>query len=116
MNTLISFTPAQLIAGIAAICGTITALAAVVALIAKLINKAKAPERAQDDRIRALEIDVEQLKKWAANDKAAIKDIEEGNRVTQTALLALLSHAIDGNNTDELRKAKNSLNEYLIRK
>ena len=116
MNTLISFTPAQLIAGIAAICGTITAVAAVIALIARLISKAKAPAREQDDRIHALEIDVEQLKLWAANDKEAIRDIEAGNRVTQTALLALLSHAIEGNNTDELKQAKQSLNEYLIGK
>lgn len=116
MDALITFTPAQLIAGIATICGLITAVAAVIALIFKVVNKAKAPGREQDDRLDALEADVKTLKQWAANDKKAIGDIEEGNRVTQQALLALLSHAIDGNNTEELRKAKTSLNDYLIRK
>ena len=116
METLITFTPAQLIAGIATICGTITAVAAVIAVIIKIINRAKAPGREQDERIGALEEDVKTLKTWATNDKKAIGEIEEGNRVTQTAILALLSHAIDGNNTEELRKAKTSLNDYLIRK
>lgn len=116
METIISFTPAQLIAGIAAICGTITAVAAVIALIARLINKAKAPGKEQDARIHALEADVEMLKKWAGNDKKSIEDIEEGTQVTQKALLALLSHAIEGNNTEELKRAKNDLNDYLIRK
>lgn len=116
MDTLITFTPAQLIGGVAAICGLITGVAAVIALIMKIVHKAKEPGREQDDRIHALEIDVEQLKKWAGNDKKAIADIEEGNRVTQTALLALLSHAIDGNNTQELKDAKKELNSYLVRK
>lgn len=116
MDTIITFTPAQLIAGVCAISGTITAVAAVIAIVVKLVNKAKAPGQAQDERIHALETDVDQLKKWAGNDKKAIADIEEGNRVTQKALLALLSHAIDGNNTEELRTAKTDLNDYLIKK
>ena len=49
MDTLITFTPAQLIAGIATICGTITAVAAVIAVIIKIINRAKAPGREQDE-------------------------------------------------------------------
>lgn len=42
--------------------------------------------------------------------------LDEGNRHTQEALLALLEHAIDGNNTTELKKAKDNLQSYLIRK
>ena len=47
-------------------------------------------------------------------DKTKIETIEEGNKVTQKALLALLEHSIDGNNTDGLKKAKESLSQYLI--
>ena len=49
-------------------------------------------------------------------DKQKIEVIEEGNRVTQQALLALLKHSIDGNNTDELVKAEKALSNYLIHK
>ena len=50
------------------------------------------------------------------NDKARLDAIEEGNRVTQKALLALLSHGIDGNDVDSMRQAKGELEEYLIKK
>ena len=45
--------------------------------------------------------------------KLMIRD-EEGNKYTQKALLALLAHAIDGNNVEQLRKAEDDLKNYLI--
>jgi len=47
-------------------------------------------------------------------DKARFETLEEGNRITQEALLALLSHAIDGNDKEACHKAKDDLNKYLI--
>lgn len=49
-----------------------------------------------------------------AADLRRLDAIEEGNRVTQKALLALLAHARDGNNTKQLEDAENDLKEYLI--
>lgn len=49
-----------------------------------------------------------------ASDLRRLEAIEEGNRVTQKALLALLAHARDGNNTKQLEDAENDLKEYLI--
>ena len=43
-----------------------------------------------------------------------ITDIEKGNKVTQKAILALLEHSIDGNNTDGLKRAKDELSQYLV--
>ncbi len=48
------------------------------------------------------------------SDLERIEQIEEGNKVTQKALLALLSHAVDGNNIEQLKKAENDLTQYLI--
>lgn len=47
-------------------------------------------------------------------DKARLDALEEGTKVTQKALLALLEHSIDGNNTDGLKRAKDELSQYLI--
>ena len=47
-------------------------------------------------------------------DKQKIETIEQGNRVTQKALLALLKHSIDGNNIDALKKAEEDLSQFLI--
>ena len=48
------------------------------------------------------------------NDNKRLKALEEGNRITQEALLALLGHAKDGNNTEQIIKAENDMKQYLI--
>ena len=47
---------------------------------------------------------------------ARIDTLETGNRVICKALLAIMSHEINGNSTDKLQKAMNDLNDYLIEK
>lgn len=60
-------------------------------------------------------------KEWRADvdrklgsDNERIKSLEEGNKVICKALIALLSHEINGNSNDKLQKALEGLNEYLI--
>ncbi|MBO4863860.1 MAG: hypothetical protein J5517_05820 [Eubacterium sp.] len=57
------------------------------------------------------------------NDNKRIKELEEKQVDTEEALqilmksmLALMSHSIDGNHTDELKKARDDMQEYLIRR
>lgn len=47
-------------------------------------------------------------------DNKRIASLEEGNKVICRALIALLSHEINGNSNDKLQKALADLNEYLI--
>ena len=47
-------------------------------------------------------------------DTTHLGKLDEGNRVTQQALLALLDHGIDGNNTEQMQHAKEALQQYLI--
>jgi len=47
-------------------------------------------------------------------DDKRIESLEEGNKVICKALIALLSHEINGNSNDKLQKALEALNEYLI--
>lgn len=48
------------------------------------------------------------------SDNERIKSLEEGNKVICKALIALLSHEINGNSNDKLLKALEGLNNYLI--
>ena len=50
------------------------------------------------------------------NDNKKIKEIEQGNRVTHQALLALLESNLNGNNVEEMQRAKKALTDYLINK
>lgn len=79
-------------------------------VVDKIVTKVKeAKEPTQDLEKRVAELERKILESY---DKR-IEDIEKGNKVTQRAILALLEHAIDGNNKNQLIKAKDNLNEYL---
>lgn len=57
---------------------------------------------------------LEEINGYLETDKKRLDGIEDGNRATQRALLALLDHGIDGNNIAQMQKAKEELQEHLI--
>lgn len=123
MDNVISFTPAELIAVITSICGVVISVGAVIALLVKVYDKIKAPEKAQDKRLELIEIKLdahdkilEKYQEFFTNDDNRFKSIERSNKVTQNALLALLKHALNGNDIDALKDAEKSLEAYLIEK
>lgn len=121
----IMITPADLWQFIAAICGAIVTLSGAGAVIANIVHKAKAPNQKQDERISALENDVkdinERLKlgnKRFESDTEKLQSLElsmkNTNKIIVESLQALTAHAIDGNNIEQLKKAEQTLNDYLI--
>lgn len=116
MDYVITFTPAQLFTSVLAVCGAITAVAAAAAVIISLVKKAKMPNELQNQRLDNIEKKINEHDDWFENDDKRLKNIENGNRITQKAILALLSHGIDGNDVDGMRKAKEELQGYLIEK
>ena len=134
MDNVINFTPAELVGFITAIGGAIVTIGAVVTIIFKLVNRLKAPEDKQNERLDALEKNYEilsedlkeqkrqrdetitQFMQYFTNDDNRFKAIERSNKVTQNALLALLKHALNGNDLQALKDAEKSLEAYLIEK
>ena len=108
------FDPAEFWAFITAVCAFIISASAAFRIIVDAIKKLRAPEKTQDDRLKLIEERLDLFETYFLNDKKRIDAMESGNRVTQRAILALLSHAIDGNNQDQLETARDNLNEYLI--
>ena len=123
MDNVIQFTPAQLIALVLAICGAIVTISAAIVVIKKALDKARAPEKEQNDRLdahekrlNALDDIIVKFREYFDNDDRRFKEIEKSNKVTQSALLALLKHSINGNDTESLKEARKNLEEYLIEK
>lgn len=123
MDNIISFTPAQLIALVLAVCGAIVTISAAIGVIAKALDKARAPEKEQNERLDAHEKRlnahdeiIEKFKEYFDNDDRRFKEIEKSNKITQSALLALLKYSLNGNDTESLKKAEESLENYLIDK
>ena len=103
MDTAVTFTVAQIVAA----CTGFSAICLAVNWIVKGIRKMREPVDRQDDRVARHD-------ELMDKDKRRIEVLEEGNRVTQQALLALLAHGIDGNNVEQMQVAKDSLQKYLI--
>jgi septal ring factor EnvC (AmiA/AmiB activator) len=127
MNTPITITPYELWNIIIGICAALITISGAVMVIINVANKAKAPNKKQDERIDKLEADVKQINKRLDDgskhmnqDDEQIRQIEANmsatNKIIIESLQALTSHAIDGNNIQELRDAKRNLDEYLINK
>lgn len=123
MDNVIQFTPAQLIALVLGICGAIVTISAAIGVIAKALDKARAPEKEQNERLDAHEKRlnahdeiIERFKEYFDNDDRRFKEIEKSNKITQSALLALLKHSINGEDITSLKEAEKSLEEYLIEK
>ena len=123
MNNSITFTPAQLISIILGICAAIVTISAAIGVIIKAIDKARAPEAEQNNRLDTIDKRLDNIdatilkfKEYFTNDDNRFKAIEKSNKITQTALLALLKHSLNGNDVDALKTAEKSLEEYLIDK
>lgn len=123
MDNTISFTPAELISVILGICAAIVTISAAIGVIIKAFDKARAPENEQNKRLdtidrRLNDIDktIAKFREYFANDDNRFKAIEKSNKITQTALLALLKHSLNGSDITSLKEAEKSLEEYLIDK
>ena len=109
-----NWTPAEIWAAILAVASAVVLLANAAEKISKAVQAAKAPNLQQNQRLEALEKWREGVDNKLANDKRHLDAIDESNRVTQVALLALLDHGIDGNNTKQMQHAKEELQNHLI--
>lgn len=108
------FTPRDVITLVMWLSGAIVSVSGAVAVIATWVHKARKPSEDQKARLDEHERRLNEHDEFLKKDKSRIDRIEEGNRVTQKALLALLAHAINGNNVDELKSAESALRDFLI--
>lgn len=127
MNQVIQITLSQAWALALSIAGGIVTIVAAGTAIYKLIKAARRPNELQNEEIKRIHKRQDQFEErlntmeknyeeFFRRDKERLDAIEAGNRVTQRAILALLSHGIDGNDVDEMKTAKKELEEYLIKK
>lgn len=127
MNTVISFTPAQLVSVLLAICAAIVTIATAINVINSWIQKRREkkqkPENDQNERIKRIEeLLVEYNKKFEQydmflkNDNRRLSAIEESIKIDRRGFLALIKHAIDGNDIESLKASRKELEDYLLNK
>lgn len=97
-----------------AVASAIVLLSNAVEKIVKVVRAAKAPNDMQNGRLDDLEEWQKSVEERLRNDYQRLEKMDEGNRAIQRAILALLDHGIDGNNLDQMQKAKDLLQSHLI--
>jgi hypothetical protein len=120
MNQTMMLTPRDIIDLVLKICAAIAAVSVAINWIIQWVQRAKKPNALQDALLSEHEKRIAQhddmLKKheeYLTRDKKRFEEIERGNRLTQEAILALLSHALDGNNLSDLETSRDHLHDYL---
>lgn len=114
VTTAASITPAMILAAVLSVASAIVLLSNAAEKIVKAWKAAKAPNDQQNERLDALEKWKDEVDRKLIRDNDRLQDIDNGNRVTQRALLALLDHGIDGNNIKQMQDAKEALQDHLI--
>lgn len=107
-------TPGTVLAAVLATASAFLLLANAVEKIIQAVKAAKAPNDQQNARLDALEKWRCDVDRKLLNDNKHLSDIDDGARVTQRAIIALLDHGIDGNNIKQMQAAKTELQNHLI--
>lgn len=115
MNNPITLTPNDVISIILAACAAIITVSGAMTAIITLIKKSREPEEEQNVRLTRLETRMDDADRKLAIDKKRLDSIEYGHEVTQEALLALLNYQLNPEDKEPLKKAKQSLEGYLLR-
>lgn len=116
MDSVISVTPKEIINIILLICGGIISIGGALTVVKKWINGIKKPNKIVKQEVEHIEETLNSHENYFKRDKEAIDELKEGQRIIYKSQLALISHAIDGNNTKQLKEAETELQNYLITK
>lgn len=94
---------------IAFTCVVITTLGGAGAIVISIIKWWRQPDKTRDEMLKEHD-------RKLNNDHKRLTELEESNKILMQSMLALMSHAIDGNHTEELKQARDDLQAYLIRR
>ena len=68
----------------------------------------------KDAPVNSMEQQVREHGEQLTREHERIEDLEESNRIIMRALMAMLSHEINGNSDDRLRASFDEIQQYLI--
>lgn len=73
-------------------------------------------KKRKDAPVNTLEEQVKQHDERLKRDHERLNDLEDSNRIILRALMAMLSHEINGNSDDKLKDSFDEIQKYLIQK
>ena len=82
--------------------------------IMSAIKNAREEKRLREQPVNTLESTVEDHTEKLKNDHERITQLEESNRIIMRALMAVMSHEVNGNSTEKLQKSMDEIQQFLI--
>lgn len=107
-------TPMQIWQLILLLCGAIISIGGAIKIVKGWLHDAKKPTSSMKESITQIEEKMEDYDTFFKNDKLAIDELRAGQQIMYKSHLALIGHAIDGNNTEQLQAVKGELQQFLI--
>ncbi len=116
-QVMASLTPGQIflvcVGVMLAVAGFINTVGSANDRIKNARQAAQAPNKAQDDRLNDLERRMGDVERMLGNDKRSLDKINSGLEASFQVQLALLDHALNGNNIKQMQDARDGLYIYL---
>lgn len=106
----------QLWNAIQVICAGIIVLGGAGGIVVGLYKWAKKPDQNRDEMLKGHEEKLEKDYKAIQELQKKQGETDEAMQILMKSMLALMSHAIDGNHTEQLAEARDDLHEYLIKR
>lgn len=99
-----------------AFCAGISCLGAALAYIARAIGWIRKPEQTQNDMLKDHEQRIKNLEADAKKDYNEIEKLQDEMKLVLRAVVAIMKHELDGNNTKDMAEVQHDISEYLIKK
>lgn len=97
-------------------CAGIITIGGAGAVIVGLYKWAKKPDIDRDDRLKKHEELLDSDNKRLKELEREQAEIKEAQQVLMKSILALMSHSIDGDHLEELKIARDDMQNYLLRR
>jgi hypothetical protein len=97
--------------------GTVAVILLLVGVYNTIMSAIKNPreeKRLREQPVNTLESTVEDHSEKLKNDHERITQLEESNRIIMRALMAVMSHEVNGNSTEKLQSSMNEIQDFLI--
>lgn len=97
-----------------AIAAGIIAIGGAFAAIEHVADRVAAKSHRVADQVEEHERQLEKHAEHLDNDNRRLNDVEQSNKIIMRGMMNLMSHEIDGNHTEQLKKSRDEMHEYLI--
>lgn len=123
MDTVISFTPSELVGFAGTIAGLVSAIGLLVSYAIKVTKRVKAPMEELKREITYLkkrdeekDKKIEELERRLGDGDDHFKELEKANKMILKSLQALLRHSLGTDNPGALTKTMEELDDYFLDK